>query len=384
MVINMQNKKFKGSILVATMLVVGMMLVAAISISITSLKERKASIGADDSNQAYQNADSGIEYMMDAILAAIRNDPATKVEALPGMRCPGDAQFASINYRVELKKDDGAGAEISAECTDELTKIVAIKSIGDDGQTQRAMRANLGACGAYSIDGITYGTLIAEDGKCWFDKNLGAKRVATSYDDQDSYGWLFQWGRAADGHQFTDWGDGQSGAGLSGTTSELSDSFDPGHSNFITNSTPQASNRCGMSVPGYTTLDWFTGSARDIGGNGCVGDIKDLWEYEKRNNPCPADFHVATEADFTNLFDKIGPTGLGPQAVFESSKLHLPAAGMRKAPDGVVDNAGENGLYWTGSMETNGLRFGPGFVDFQFNASGSSNAVGASVRCIHD
>ncbi|MDO5968527.1 hypothetical protein Q4Q35_01790, partial [Flavivirga aquimarina] len=38
-------------------------------------------------------------------------------------------------------------------------------------------------------------------GKIWMDRNLGASQVATSSNDADAYGDLYQWGRAADGHE---------------------------------------------------------------------------------------------------------------------------------------------------------------------------------------
>ncbi|MBE8189724.1 MAG: hypothetical protein HAW58_02385 [Candidatus Thioglobus sp.] len=45
---------------------------------------------------------------------------------------------------------------------------------------------------------------IAVDGgrdRVWMDRNLGAQRVARSSTDADAFGYLYQWGRAADGHQ---------------------------------------------------------------------------------------------------------------------------------------------------------------------------------------
>ena len=53
------------------------------------------------------------------------------------------------------------------------------------------------------LDNLQYGTVLGEDGKCWFNKNLGATQVATAYADANSYGSLYQWGRAFDGHQAT-------------------------------------------------------------------------------------------------------------------------------------------------------------------------------------
>lgn len=43
--------------------------------------------------------------------------------------------------------------------------------------------------------------MLGPDTRCWLDRNLGASRVANSYDDSQAYGYLFQWGRANDGHQ---------------------------------------------------------------------------------------------------------------------------------------------------------------------------------------
>lgn len=52
------------------------------------------------------------------------------------------------------------------------------------------------------IDGLTYKTVLNPDtGRVWLDRNLGATQVATASNDADSYGDLYQWGRAADGHE---------------------------------------------------------------------------------------------------------------------------------------------------------------------------------------
>ena len=45
------------------------------------------------------------------------------------------------------------------------------------------------------------GLVMSKTGRIWMDKNLGAKQVATSASDTLSFGYLFQWGRAKDGHQ---------------------------------------------------------------------------------------------------------------------------------------------------------------------------------------
>nr|WP_320009862.1 hypothetical protein [uncultured Desulfobulbus sp.] len=45
------------------------------------------------------------------------------------------------------------------------------------------------------------GTVTSPTGRVWMDHNLGASRVATSYDDKEAYGNLYQWGRGSDGHE---------------------------------------------------------------------------------------------------------------------------------------------------------------------------------------
>ena len=60
-------------------------------------------------------------------------------------------------------------------------------------------------------------------GRTWMDRNLGASRVATGSTDAEAYGDLYQWGRAADGHQKRN----------SSTNTTQSSSDNPGHGNFI-------------------------------------------------------------------------------------------------------------------------------------------------------
>lgn len=63
-------------------------------------------------------------------------------------------------------------------------------------------------------------------GQTWMDRNLGASRAATSMNDEQAYGDLYQWGRAADGHQKRN----------SGTTSTLSSTDTPIHLGMVTSS----------------------------------------------------------------------------------------------------------------------------------------------------
>ena len=146
-------------------------------------------------------------------------------------------------------------------------------------------------CGSYSVtgqDGLTYGTVVGADGKCWLDRNLGATRVATSKTDTSGYGSLYQWGRLYDGHQVP----------TSGTTGTQSTGDVPGNSNFII---------------GYS--DWRS-TQND-----------NLWQgVSGVNNPCPTGFRLPTQPEFATLVTDAGITN---DDTAYSSTLKLPLAGLR-------------------------------------------------------
>lgn len=76
------------------------------------------------------------------------------------------------------------------------------------------------------IDGLTYGFCYnPSTQKIWLDRNLGATQVALTFNDSSAYGWLFQWGRSADGHQIS----------TSLLLDEQASFYQVGHGYFITN-----------------------------------------------------------------------------------------------------------------------------------------------------
>lgn len=89
-------------------------------------------------------------------------------------------------------------------------------------------------------------------GEIWMDRNLGASQVATSSTDAAAYGDLYQWGRAADGHQCR----------TSNTTSTNATTDTPSHGDFI--------------LEGGSPQDWR------------VPQNDNLWQgVNGVNNPCP-------------------------------------------------------------------------------------------------
>jgi uncharacterized protein (TIGR02145 family) len=213
-------------------------------------------------------------------------------------------------------------------------------------------------CGSYSFvnpaDGLTYGTVVDVDGKCWLDRNLGATEVASSSTDYNAYGSLFQWGRLADGHQQITWTNSTTGAGVYSTTAVLSSTDNPGTNLFITN--------------GSGTQDWRSPQNNS------------LWQGTGgTNNPCPAGFRLPIDAEWVTL---VNDEHITNAATAYSSSLKLAAAGSRNGSNGSVANVGGGGGYWSGSINGTGayyLAFNSGSV---YSASNGNRAYGFSVRCI--
>jgi hypothetical protein len=183
-------------------------------------------------------------------------------------------------------------------------------------------------------------------GKTWMDRNLGAKRAAISPTDEAAYGDLYQWGRAADGHQCRN----------SIVISTLSNTDQPTHGKFIYPSS------------GYTD-DWR--SPRN----------DNLWQgVNGVNNPCPKGYRLPTINELEEEMQSWNSAGaLGAFG----SPLKLTMAGSRH--NNVVSGYGS---YWSSSVNYtsvwhifigNESKIG----DFYLKQE-STGIIGKSVRCIKD
>jgi uncharacterized protein (TIGR02145 family) len=182
-------------------------------------------------------------------------------------------------------------------------------------------------------------------GKIWMDRNLGASRVATSSTDEDSYGDLYQWGRAADGHQIR----------TSGTTTTLSSSDTPGHGNFILVFT--------------SPYDWRSPQNTN------------LWQgVSGVNYPCPVGYRLPTAAEWDA--ERMSWSTNNAAGAF-ASPLKLPVAGYRSPNDGSLSSVGSYGYYWSSTVSSTNSG------DLMFSSSNAivgnnSHAHGYSVRCLKD
>ena len=223
---------------------------------------------------------------------------------------------------------DGTGTLVAAQ-TDNFT----------------ATADNSGGTCTFDVTIMAYGEVTnPTTGETWMDRNLGASHVATSSTDADAYGDLYQWGRLSDGHE--DRG--------SGTTSTLSSTNVPGHSDFILAS----------SYP----YDWRS------------PQNDNLWQGESgTNNPCPSGFRLPTEAEWDA--ERLSWVTNNASGAF-GSVLKLTVGGYRYYGDGSFDHVGSDGLYWSSTVDdyrARSLCFGSGADMYT-----SSRAHGLTVRCIKD
>lgn len=109
-------------------------------------------------------------------------------------------------------------------------------------------------------------TVTSAQGRIWMDRNLGATQAATGSTDAASFGDLYQWGRAADGHQLYN----------STTTSTQFSSSTTNNGNFV-------------AASGTNLRDWLATSDPN------------LWQgVNGVNNPCPKGFRIPTKQEWTD------------------------------------------------------------------------------------
>jgi uncharacterized protein (TIGR02145 family) len=186
----------------------------------------------------------------------------------------------------------------------------------------------------------------------WMDRNLGAAQVATSSTDFNAYGSLFQWGRAADGHQLITWTSATAGTAVNGTTATLSGDDTPDDTMFILSS---------------SLNDWRSPQNNN------------LWQgVNGTNNPCPNGYRLPTEAEW-NL-ERLSWASQNAAGGFASS-LKLTMPGYRRFNTGAIEAIGNTGYYWTSTVFGNMSRY-MGLSSTSVGIPNNHRAYGFSIRCI--
>ena len=138
-----KENKYKGSSLVVSSVILIMILTIAISMGVVSLKERRASIGESKTNLAIQNAQSGVEAVLEEIKSLGSGALASQIRPA-GTSCSGGKikKTSSPSYEVELLDSDDH--RVNCYSSQSITNIVKIKSIGQGSDGQRAIEAGVG------------------------------------------------------------------------------------------------------------------------------------------------------------------------------------------------------------------------------------------------
>ena len=198
--------------------------------------------------------------------------------------------------------------------------------------------------------------IISTTGKIWMDRNLGASRAATSYDDYQAYGCLYQWGRGNDGHASITWTSATAGTPVNSATATLATTDSPGNPLFITN--------------GTSPYDWLT-TKNDALWQGVAGT----------NNPCPSGYRVPTNAELTA---EVTTYSITNSATAYASDHKFVVAGDRYYSGGSLQkHRGGLGYFWSSAVS--GTRASN--RNFNSGSAGSSSsyrAGGFSVRCLKD
>ena len=253
------------------------------------------------------------------------------------------------------------GASVNAYNSDVNSDGCCIEPINrmcNDGNLTGDTDYNQGTCGGdliiYNYNGSAWSAQCIEiNGLNWLDRNLGATRVATAANDSQSYGDYFQWGRAADGHQ---WAYSTTDSGTTDTLSPTDKVSSPNTDKFIkTTSSP---------------YDWR------------VPQNNNLWQgVNGINNPCPTGFRPPTSAEWQTL---VSAENITNSATAYASSLKLPLAGYRSYNSAGIYNQGSNGYYWSSSP--NGINA----YLLSFNSTNVyptyslNRANGHSLRCVRE
>lgn len=230
------------------------------------------------------------------------------------------------------------------------SRDISISGTGVSGAKTISPRIDIKTLPASSTDvmQVSYGL------QTWMDRNLGAHRAALTENDPLSYGNYYQWGRGSDGHEIIvrNGDNTTSGRGFHDATAseDLATSDTPGHPNFIL-----------TSVGPY---DWISDNNNN------------RWQTANQG-PCPATYHVPTDAEWNTADNWNNSTDT------YNSALKLPSAGYRDRGNGLLSLQGTTGYYWSSTVSGTNARH----LNFNSTAASTytnSRAHGFSVRCLKD
>lgn len=237
----------------------------------------------------------------------------------------GDASSDPDGTIVSYEWKDSSDAVVGNQATTVVSGLVegvhlfTLTVTDDDGDTDTdtvSVDVSVAECLNQADSG--YGT-VDVNGRTWLDRNLGATAVANAtFDNPESFGHLYQWGRGADGHEDRSSSNASSGVHATTILPNTGEAWDGLFINEGTNG---------------TNLDW-TKSNVDLNGSQRAA----LWgspsSDSNLNQVCPCGYIVASKTEFTDLNDT------------EVEALKLSYAGYRSESGDPYPGSG-TGYYWT-------------------------------------
>lgn len=240
---------------------------------------------------------------------------------------------------------------------------VAVRCVTDVNVANRVL--SRGATqGTFDHKGITYGVIYdPATRRHWLDRNLGATASPTSWNDANTnaWGWQFQWGRRADGHQIR----------TSSTSSTVVGNISNTPDDFITNTSAGGA--------------WYSASA-DFNTNFNNPNNHQVWNGDDGvNNPCPPGWRLPTVTEWNQVINRYATF----QEAYDALKLNRVAF---RNNTGAFD-AGNVSAYATGERPWTNAAAENSYQRIEIANSntasltlqqvvGASNA--SSVRCISD
>lgn len=216
-------------------------------------------------------------------------------------------------------------------------------------------------CVTFTYNGqpVTYTTVRGSDGRIWLQQNLGSTKVAASFDDADSFGDLFQWGRWDDGHQLRN-------SPTSAATAPNSPAGLGGTNKYIIGSSADS-----WWASNATSDAWTAASSSAVSSTVSA-------------DPCKAvgqGWRLPTSAEWVTIANNYAMNN--PASAY-ASHLKLPAGGYRSNTTGGFTFVGQRGYFWSSETSASGGRFMYVGGTVVTPSSGGPRGQGESVRCTKD